>query len=162
MQIGLASDHGGFELKEELKAFLKSMGTDPVDMGSFSEESVDYPDFGMLVAERVSRGELEKGILICGTGIGMSIVANKFPGVRATLANDLYSSRLSREHNDSNILILGGRVVGKDLAKEIVKVWLNTPFAGGRHRRRLEKIEALEREKFRAQPTKRPPQAEEK
>jgi ribose 5-phosphate isomerase B len=148
VQIGLASDHGGFELKEELKAFLRTMGVEAVDMGCFSEESVDYPDFGMLVAERVSRGELEKGILICGTGIGMSIVANKFPGVRAALANDLYSSRLSREHNDANILILGGRVVGKDLAKEIVKVWLETPFAGGRHQRRLEKIGALEREKF--------------
>ncbi|RPJ02707.1 MAG: ribose 5-phosphate isomerase B [Deltaproteobacteria bacterium] len=148
MQIGIASDHGGFELKEELKTFLESMGADPIDMGCFNEESVDYPDFGILVAEKVSRGEFEKGILVCGTGIGMSIVANKFPGVRATLANDLFSSRLSREHNDSNILILGGRVVGQGLAKEIVKVWLVTPFAEGRHRRRLEKIEALEKKNF--------------
>jgi ribose 5-phosphate isomerase B len=148
MQIGLACDHGGFELKEELKTFLKSHGVEPVDMGTFNEDSVDYPDFGVLVAEKVSRGELEKGILICGTGIGMSIVANKFPRIRAALANDLYSSRCSREHNDANILIIGGRIVGKDLAKEIVKVWLETPFAGGRHKRRLEKIEALEREKF--------------
>jgi ribose 5-phosphate isomerase B len=101
-----------------------------------------------LVAEKVSRGELERGILICGTGIGMSIVANKFPRVRAALVNDLYSSRFSREHNDSNILVISGRIVGRDLAKEIVKVWLDTPFAGGRHKRRLEKIEALEREKF--------------
>ena len=148
MQIGLACDHGGFELKEELKAFLKSLGIEPIDMGTFNEDSVDYPDFGVLVAEKVSRGELEKGILICGTGIGMSMVANKFPRIRAALANDLYSSRCSREHNDANILIIGGRIVGKELAKEIVKVWLETPFAGGRHRRRLEKIEALEREKF--------------
>ena len=148
MQIGLACDHGGFELKEELKAFLKSLGVEPIDMGTFNEDSVDYPDFGILVAEKVSRGELEKGILICGTGIGMSIVANKFPRVRAALANDLYSSRCSREHNDANILIIGGRIVGKELAKEIVKVWLETPFAGGRHKRRLEKIEALEKEKF--------------
>jgi ribose 5-phosphate isomerase B len=148
MQIGLACDHGGFELKEELKTFLKSLGVEPIDMGTFNEDSVDYPDFGVLVAEKVSRGELEKGILICGTGIGMSIVANKFPRIRAALANDLYSSRCSREHNDANILIIGGRIVGKELAKEIVKVWLETPFAGGRHRRRLEKIEALEREKF--------------
>ncbi|MGA2317758.1 MAG: ribose 5-phosphate isomerase B [Thermodesulfobacteriota bacterium] len=148
MQIGLACDHGGFELKEELNAFLKSLGVEPIDMGTFNEDSVDYPDFGVLVAEKVSRGELEKGILICGTGIGMSIVANKFPRIRAALANDLYSSRCSREHNDANILIIGGRIVGKELAKEIVKVWLETPFAGGRHRRRLEKIEALEREKF--------------
>ena len=148
MQIGVACDHGGFELKEELKAFLKSLGAEPMDMGTFSEESVDYPDFGVLVAEKVSRGELKKGILICGTGIGMSMVANKFPGVRAALANDLYSSRCSREHNDANILIIGGRIVGKELAKEIVKVWLETPFAGGRHKRRLEKIEAIEKEMF--------------
>jgi ribose 5-phosphate isomerase B len=148
MQIGLACDHGGFELKEELKAFLKSLGIEPIDMGTFNEDSVDYPDFGVLVAEKVSRGELEKGILICGTGIGMSMVANKFPRIRAALANDLYSSRCSREHNDANILIIGGRIVGKELAKEIVRVWLETPFAGGRHKRRLEKIEALEKEKF--------------
>jgi ribose 5-phosphate isomerase B len=148
MWIGVACDHGGFELKEELKAFLKSLGAEPMDMGTFSEESVDYPDFGVLVAEKVSRGELKKGILICGTGIGMSMVANKFPRVRAALANDLYSSRCSREHNDANILIIGGRVVGKELAKEIIKVWLETPFAGGRHKRRLEKIETLEKEKF--------------
>jgi ribose 5-phosphate isomerase B len=148
MQIGLACDHGGFELKEELKAFLKSLGIEPIDMGTFNEDSVDYPDFGVLVAEKVSRGELEKGILICGTGIGMSMVANKFPRIRAALANDLYSSRCSREHNDANILIIGGRIVGKELAKEIVRVWLETPFAGGRHKMRLEKIEALEKEKF--------------
>lgn len=148
MQIGLACDHGGFELKEELKAFLKTLGVEPIDLGTFNEDSVDYPDFGVLVAEKVSRGELEKGILICGTGIGMSIVANKFPRVRATLANDLYSSRCSREHNDANVLIIGGRIVGKELAKEIVKVWLETPFAGGRHKKRLEKIEALEKERF--------------
>jgi ribose 5-phosphate isomerase B len=148
MQIGLACDHGGFELKEELKTFLKSLGIELIDMGTFNEDSVDYPDFGVLVAEKVSRGELEKGILICGTGIGMSIVANKFPRIRAALVNDLYSSRCSREHNDANILIIGGRIIGKELAKEIVKVWLETPFAGGRHQRRLEKIEALEKEKF--------------
>ncbi len=148
MQIGLACDHGGFELKEALKVFLRSMGADPVDMGTYCEDSVDYPDLAMLVAEKISRGELEKGILICGTGIGMSIVANKFRGVRAALANDLYSSRFSREHTDSNVLVMGGRIVGKDLAKEIVKIWLNTPFAGGRHKKRLEKIEALEKEKF--------------
>ncbi len=148
MQIGLACDHGGFDLKEELKPFLKSLGFEPMDMGTFNEDSVDYPDFGVLVAEKVSRRELEKGILICGTGIGMSMVANKFPRVRAALANDLYSSRCSREHNDANILIIGGRIVGKGLAKEIVRVWLETPFAGGRHKKRLEKIEALERERF--------------
>jgi ribose 5-phosphate isomerase B len=148
MQIGLACDHGGFELKEELKAFLKSTGVEPIDMGSFTEESVDYPDFGVLVAEKVSRGELERGILICGTGIGMSIVANKFPGVRAALANDLYSARCSREHNDANVLVIGGRVIGREMALEIVKVWLSTPFAGGRHQRRIDKITALEKQKM--------------
>jgi len=150
MQIGLACDHGGFDLKEELKAFLKGLGVEPVDMGTFNEDSVDYPDFGVRVAERVSKGDLEKGILICGTGIGMSILANKFPRVRAALVNDLYSSRLSREHNDANVLVIGGRIVGKDLAKEIVKIWLATPFSGGRHQRRLDKIEALEKAKFKA------------
>ena len=148
MQIGLASDHGGFELKEAVKGFLKSIGAETVDLGTFSEDSVDYPEFAAQLAERVSAGKLEKGILICGTGIGMSIVANKFRGVRAALVNDLYSSRFSREHTDANILVMGGRVVGKDVAKEIVRIWLETPFAGGRHQRRLEKIEALERENF--------------
>ncbi|MDI7258942.1 MAG: ribose 5-phosphate isomerase B [Thermodesulfobacteriota bacterium] len=148
MQIGLACDHGGFELKEELKAFLKSNGHEPIDMGTFNEDLVDYPDYGVLVAEKISRGELEKGILICGTGIGMSIVANKFRAVRAALANDLFSARLSREHTDANILVIGGRIVGRELAKEIVRVWLETPFIGGRHQRRLEKIKALEKEKF--------------
>ena len=148
MDIGWACDHGGFELKEELKAFLKSSGLEAIDFGTFDETSVDYPDFGILLAQKVSKGELKRGILICGTGIGMSIVANKFPGVRAALVNDLYSARCSREHNDSNILVIGGRVVGKELAKEIARVWLNTSFAGGRHQKRLGKIEALEKEKF--------------
>ncbi|MGB9630160.1 MAG: ribose 5-phosphate isomerase B [Thermodesulfobacteriota bacterium] len=148
MQIGIASDHGGFELKEEIKRFLESIGILTIDMGTFSRDSVDYPDYGMLVAEKVSKGELERGILICGTGIGMSIVANKFKGVRAALANDLYSARFSREHTDANVLVIGGRIVGKGLAKEIVKTWLDTPFSGGRHKRRLEKIEAIESEKF--------------
>lgn len=145
MQIGIACDHGGFGLKEGLKTFLRAIGTDPVDFGTFDEASVDYPDLGIQVAERVARGEIERGILICGTGIGMSIVANKFPGVRAALANELYSARCSREHNDANILVLGGRIIGLGLAKEIVKVWLETPFSGGRHERRLEKIAAIER-----------------
>ena len=150
MQIGLACDHGGFDLKQELKGYLKGLGLEPIDMGTFNEDSVDYPDFGVLVAERVSKGDMEKGILICGTGIGMSILANKFPGVRAALVNDLYSSRCSREHNDANILVIGGRIVGRDLAKEIVKVWLETPFSGGRHQKRLDKITALEKTKFKA------------
>ncbi len=148
MQIGIACDHGGFELKEELKTYLRSIGHEPVDLGTFSKDSVDYPDYAIQVAEKVSKGDLEKGILICGTGIGMSIVANKIRGVRAALANDLYSARFCREHVDANILVLGGRIVGKELAKEIVKIWIETPFAGGRHQRRLEKIEALEEKNF--------------
>lgn len=148
MQIGMACDHGGFELKEELKLYLQTIGHEPLDLGTFNQDSVDYPDYGILVAEKVSRGEMEKGILLCGTGIGMTILANKFPGVRAALVNDLFSARFSREHTDANILVIGGRVVGKDLAKEIVRVWLETPFAGGRHGRRLEKIKALEEKNF--------------
>lgn len=150
MQIGMACDHGGFELKEELKAYLKSIGHEPIDMGTFNEDSVDYPDYGVLVAEKISRGDMERGILICGTGIGMSIVANKFRGVRAALVNDLFSARFCREHTDANILVIGGRIVGRELAKEIVRVWLETPFVGGRHQRRLKKIEALEKEKFKS------------
>jgi ribose 5-phosphate isomerase B len=150
MQIGMACDHGGFELKEELKAYLKSIGHEPIDMGTFNEDSVDYTDYGVLVAEKISRGDMERGILICGTGIGMSIVANKFRGVRAALSNDLFSARFCREHTDANILVIGGRIVGRALAKEIVRVWLETPFVGGRHRRRLEKIEALEKKNFKS------------
>ena len=148
MRIGLGCDHGGFELKEELKVFLKTMGEDPVDGGVFNRNPVDYPDVGVEIAQQISNGELERGILICGTGIGMSVVANKFPGVRAAVVHDLYTARLSREHNDTNVLVFGGRIVGNELAKEIVQVWLSTPFAGGRHKRRLEKIEMLEKERF--------------
>jgi ribose 5-phosphate isomerase B len=148
MKIAIASDHGGFELKEVLKTFLTTLSVEVVDLGTPNEESVDYPDFGVPVSERVSTGEVERGILVCGTGIGMSVVANKFPRVRAALVHDLFSARFSREHNDANILVLGGRIVGKDLAKEIVRVWLNTPFAGGRHQKRLDKIAALEKRNF--------------
>jgi len=148
MKIAIASDHGGFELKEVLKTFLTTLSVEVVDLGTPNEESVDYPDFGVPVSERVSKGEVERGILVCGTGIGMSVVANKFPRVRAALVHDLFSARFSREHNDANILVLGGRIVGKDLAKEIVRVWLNTPFAGGRHQKRLDKIAALEKRNF--------------
>jgi ribose 5-phosphate isomerase B len=148
MKIAIASDHGGFELKEVLKGYLLSLAVEVGDLGTHSEASVDYPDFGIQVSEKVSKGEVERGVLVCGSGIGMSVVANKFPRVRAALVHDLFSARLSREHNDANILVLGGRLVGKDLAKEIVRIWLETPFAGGRHQKRLDKITALEREKF--------------
>ncbi|HLA48869.1 MAG: ribose 5-phosphate isomerase B [Nitrospinae bacterium RIFCSPLOWO2_02_FULL_39_110] len=143
-KIAIASDHGGFELKEEIKLFLKELGYEPVDFGTHNNDSVDYPDFGIKVAEAVSNGNIPSGILICGTGIGMSIVVNKFPGVRGALCNDIYTARMSREHNDSNILILGGRVVGKGLAMEMIRIWLTTKFEGGRHQKRLDKIKELE------------------
>ena len=146
MKIALASDHGGFELKEFIVRLLQDLGEEPEDLGCHSVEPVDYPDLAARVARKVSAGEIPRGILICGTGIGMSIAANRFPGVRATLVNDLYLARMSREHTDSNILVLGGRVTAKGLAEEIVRVWLKTEFAGNRHSRRLEKITCLEAE----------------
>jgi ribose 5-phosphate isomerase B len=144
MKIVLGSDHAGFELKEDLRAYLVEQKAGVIDLGVYNEEPVDYPDIGASVAEKVSRGEVGRGILICGSGIGMSIVANRFPGVRAALCHDLYTARISREHNDANLLILGGRLIGKGLAREILKIWLETGFQGGRHQRRLEKIRALE------------------
>lgn len=144
-KLAIASDHAGRELKDDLKAYLKDLGVEAIDMGVDNDVSVDYPDYGSPVAEGVSRGELLKGVLICGTGIGMSILANKYRGVRAALVSDIYTARLSREHNDANILVIGGRVVGKGLAREIIKVWLETKFEGGRHQRRLDKITEVER-----------------
>ena len=144
MRIAIGCDHAGFGLKEEMLTLLKGLDQDYLDCGTNGTESVDYPDFGLKVSELISSGELERGILICGTGIGMSMVANKFPNVRAALCNDLFSARMSRLHNDANILVMGGRVIGKDLASEIVKVWLATPFEGQRHMRRLIKIRDIE------------------
>lgn len=145
-KIAIASDHAGRELKDDLKEFLHSMGVEFIDMGTNAEESVDYPDYGFPVAQKVSKGETERGILICGTGIGMSIVANKFKNVRAALVNDVYAARMAKEHTDANILILGGRITGKGLAREIVKTWLASKFAAGRHRRRLDKIRKIEKD----------------
>lgn len=147
MKIIIGSDHGGFELKEDLKAQLAELNMEAVDVGTYSEASTDYPDYGRAVAARVSSGEFERGILICGTGIGMSMVANRFPGVRAALVHDLYTARLSREHNDANLLVLGGRVTGKGLAREILKLWLKTQFEGGRHAQRIDKIRQLDEKK---------------
>ena len=144
MKIALGSDHAGFELKEDLRAFLTERRVEVLDLGAFGEAPVDYPDVAVKVAETVSRGEAERGVLICGTGIGMSIVANRFAGVRAALCHDDYTARVSREHNNANILALGGRMIGKALAREILKVWLETEFQGGRHERRLNKITVLE------------------
>ena len=144
MQVALGSDHGGYQLKKEIKELLTEMDLKYSDYGTKSTESVDYPDFAIQVAEAVAKGECKRGILVCGTGIGMSIVANKFKGVRAALCHDLFSAQATREHNDSNVLTLGERVVGRGLALEIVKVWLNTDFEGGRHQRRIDKIKEIE------------------
>ena len=144
MKIAIGCDHAGLELKNEIIKLLSGLGIDSIDYGTNTPESVDYPDFGEKVSGAVSSGEIERGILICGTGIGMSIVANKFPGIRASLCNDLFTAQMSRRHNDANVLVIGGRIVGKDLAKEIVKTWVNTPFDGSRHVNRLKKITLIE------------------
>ncbi len=140
----IGSDHAAFDLKEKIKAFLVDRGIDVEDAGSHSEDSVDYPDFGIKVASMVSTGKFERGILLCGTGIGMSMVANKFPHVRAALCSDLFSAIMSRRHNNSNILVLGGHVVGEALAMEIVRAWLETPFDGGRHQLRIDKFDQID------------------
>jgi ribose 5-phosphate isomerase B len=146
MKLAIGCDHGGFELKEEILKFIKTVANIEVsDFGPAAKESVDYPDFGKKVAEAVSRGTMDRGILICGTGIGMSIVANRYPGVRAALCHDHFTAQMSREHNDANILVMGERVIGKGVALEIVKTWLDTEFGGGRHQNRLDKITQIEK-----------------
>ena len=147
-RIAIGADHAGFKLKEFVKSFLKEKGFEVIDVGTYSEERCHYPIYAQKVAQMVSKGEIEKGILICGSGIGMSIVANKFKGVRAALCHNIYSAKYSRLHNNSNILCLGGRVTGEDLTKEIVETWLETPFEGGRHEDRLSLIEEIEKNNF--------------
>jgi ribose 5-phosphate isomerase B len=129
----IGSDHAGYALKEQVKCLLEKLGYALEDVGCHSEESVDYPRFGKEVASRVASGEFPRGCLICGSGLGMSMVANRFRGVRAALCNDLYSAILSRRHNNANVLVLGGRLIGPELAREIVTAWLTSPFEGGRH-----------------------------
>jgi len=146
--IAIASDHAGYKLKEKIKDFLKERGVEFYDFGPNNENSVDYPDFGEKVARAVSEGKMERGILICGSGLGMTIVANKFKGVRATLCHDEYTAKMSRAHNDSNLLTLGARVLEEEMALKIVEVWLTTPFEGGRHLRRLNKIKQIENKNF--------------
>ncbi|MEA2014548.1 MAG: ribose 5-phosphate isomerase B [Thermodesulfobacteriota bacterium] len=143
MDTVIGSDHAGFRLKEALKKSFDGM----VDVGTYSEDSVDYPDFAGKVARMISSGGFERGILICGSGVGMSIVANKFPGVRAALCTDLETARLSRMHNDANVLVLAGRHTDMETATIIVNVWFDTEFEdGGRHRKRLDKIKSIEEE----------------
>jgi ribose 5-phosphate isomerase B len=144
VRIAIGSDHAGFRLKEAVKSRLAEQGIDTIDVGTDGEASVDYPDYAAAVAGKVMSGTVDRGILVCGTGIGMAIAANKVHGIRAASATDLESARLSRTHNDANVLALGARITPPDLALDMVQVFLDTPFAGGRHQRRIDKISALE------------------
>lgn len=145
MKIALGSDHGGYRLKNEIISFLKENGYELKDFGTYSTESCDYPDFAEKVAEAVVSKEFDFGILVCGTGIGISISANKVPGVRAALCSDTFSAHATREHNDANILALGERVVGSGLALDIVKTFLTSKFQGERHQKRIDKISLIEK-----------------
>jgi ribose 5-phosphate isomerase B len=142
VEVLIASDHAGWDLKEVVKSYLSKEGVPFRDLGPFNTQSVDYPLYARALAREISGGKARKGILICGTGLGMSMAANRFPGVRAALCGDPFTARLSREHNDANVLCLGGRMIGTGMALEIVRVWLATPFEGGRHQRRVEELEA--------------------
>jgi ribose-5-phosphate isomerase (EC 5.3.1.6) len=144
LKIIIGSDHAGFSLKEALKKPLAEADVEILDVGAHSSEPVDYPDFGRKVAEKVSSGEFARGILICGSGVGMTIVANKFPNVRGVLCLDSDTARMSRKHNDTNILVLAGRRTDIKAAKAIVRTWLETEFEGGRHSKRLDKIKKIE------------------
>lgn len=144
LKIAVGSDHGGFNLKKIIIEHLKEKGIDYEDLGCFTPDSVDYPDIAFPLAKRVAKGEFDRGIIICGTGIGVSIVANKVPGIRAAVCSDCFSAKASREHNDANILTLGERVIGPGLAKEILDVWLEAEFQGGRHETRVNKIKIIE------------------
>ena len=142
--IIIGCDHAAVVLKDIIKAYLvEKAGIEVKDVGTFTADSVDYPDFAIQVARAVSEGVYDRGILICGTGIGMSMAANRFPHVRAALCNDLFAAKLSRQHNNANVLVLGGRVIGDVLATEILKTWLDTPFEGGRHQSRLDKFDEV-------------------
>ena len=144
MKLAIGSDHGGFRLKEAIKTYLLAHDYEVTDFGTESEDSCDYPDFALPVAEAVAKGEYDRGILICGTGIGIGIVANKVKGVRAALCHDTFSAEACRNDNDANILTMGERIVGEGLALKIVETFLNSDFEGGRHQRRVDKIKALE------------------
>lgn len=144
MVVAIGSDHGGFLLKEEIKNLLTEKNIAFEDFGTYSTDSVDYPDIAQKVGEAVASGKCEKGILICGTGIGISIAANKIKGIRAALCHDVFSAKMTREHNDSNILAMGERVIGPGLARMIAETWLATDFTGGRHADRVAKISRLE------------------
>jgi ribose 5-phosphate isomerase B len=144
MKIAVASDHRGYAIKSKILSQVTDLGHEPIDFGPFNAESVDYPDFGAKVAIAVSRGEVERGILICGTGMGMCIIANKFRGVRAASCHDDLTAEMSRRHNDTNVLCLSADLMGERLATRMVEIWLTTEFEGGRHARRIEKIAEYE------------------
>lgn len=145
MKVAIGADHGGYRLKEDIKGLLEDLGVDYKDFGTHSTESVDYPDVALPVAQSVADGLFDRGILICGTGIGIGIAANKVKGIRAALVHDTFSAHACREHNDANILTMGERVIGPGLARDIVTIWLATDFEGGRHERRVEKIMTIEK-----------------
>lgn len=145
MRVAIGNDHAGYELKGEIVKILQNNNYEVVDFGTCDSKSVDYPDYGLQVAEAVKNGDCDKGIIICGTGIGISVSANKVPGIRAALCTNSFMARLSREHNNANVLALGARIVGLDLAIDIVETWLKTEFLGDRHQRRLDKIEDIEK-----------------
>ena len=144
MKIALGSDHAGFELKTSVKAYLESLGHQIEDFGTFSPESVDYSDFGIAVGEAVASGRCERGVVCCGSGIGISIACNKVRGIRCALCLDTEMAELSRRHNDANVLAMGGRLTDFEEGRNIIDVWLSTPFEGGRHQRRIDKISAYE------------------
>lgn len=146
MKVAIASDHGGINIRKEIISLLEELNIEYEDMGCECETSVDYPDYALPVAEKVAKGEVDRGILICGTGIGMSIAANKVKGIRCALVHDMFSAQATREHNDSNVLSMGERVIGPGLAREIAKIWLTTEYQGGRHAKRVDKISEYENE----------------
>ncbi len=141
MDIVVVSDHAGYELKESVKEYLTSLGHNVIDCGTNSKDSVDYPDFADAAAKKIVNGEAERGVFICGTGIGISIAANRHKGIRAALCSDIYSTRLSRQHNNANVLAMGANIVALPLAKEMINVWLSEGFEGGRHERRVCKLD---------------------
>ncbi|MFS0673166.1 ribose 5-phosphate isomerase B [Ornithinibacillus sp. 179-J 7C1 HS] len=148
MKVIISGDHAGMTIRNEVKNLLEEMGIEYEDIGCSCETSVDYPDYALPAAERVANGEFDRGILVCGTGIGMSISANKVKGIRCALLSDVYSAKLTRMHNDANMIAMGERVLGPGLAREITKAWLETDFEGGRHENRLNKIKAYEDKNF--------------
>ena len=145
MRVVLGADHGGYELKEAIRTHLETQGFEVQDLGTYSTDSVDYPKYGFAVGHAILKGEADLGIAICGTGLGISIAANKIPGIRAVVCTETFSARMAREHNNANVLALGGRVTGVGLALDVVDIFLKTEFAGGRHARRVDLISDIER-----------------